>query len=248
MQLAWGGAHAMMHQIPEIDPVRLEILEGQVARVTLDRAAARNAINGRLARQLEGVVGLIEDNPAVRVVILTGAGRGFCAGADLAEVAAGQEAALWTERGGFAGFVRHPRTKPWIAAVHGFALAGGLEIALACDLIVASDDAVFGLPEVRRGLVAGAGGLFRLPRAIPRNLATEIILTGDSFGAAKAAEWGLVNRLVPFAQVQETALDLARRIALNAPLALIEVCRFSGRRPISGRPTSWPCRTRHWRA
>src|SRR3954463_7589514 len=150
--------------IQSVHPVLLEHLDGHVARITLNRPNARNAVNGDLANSLERAVRDTETNSEVRVVVLTGAGRGFCAGADLAEVAAGREAALWTESGGFAGFVKSIRRKPWLAAVHGFAFAGGLEIALSCDLIVASEDARFGLPEVKRGLVAAAGGGRRPPR------------------------------------------------------------------------------------
>src|SRR5215207_4863232 len=149
--------------IQSVHPVLLEHLDGHVARITLNWPNARNAVNGDLANSLERAIRDTETDSEVRVVVLTGAGRGFCAGADLAEVAAGREAALWTESGGFAGFVKSIRRKPWLAAVHGFAFAGGLEIALSCDLIVASEDARFGLPEVKRGLVAAAGGLYRLP-------------------------------------------------------------------------------------
>lgn len=211
--------------------VLVEMCGGHVARVTLNRPAARNAVDGALALQLEAAVRQTEADPDIRVVVLTGAGRGFCAGADLVEFAAGRHAALWTDEGGFAGFVNHVRRKPWIAAVHGFALAGGLEIALACDLIVSSDDARFGLPEVRRGLVAGAGGLFRLSRKMPANFAAECILTGEPFGAARAYEMGLVCRVSPSSQLQEVAVDLAGRIAANAPLAVAEslhVLRLAG--------------------
>jgi enoyl-CoA hydratase/carnithine racemase len=212
--------------IQSVHPVLLEHLDGHVARITLNRPNARNAVNGDLANSLERAIRDTETDSEVRVVVLTGAGRGFCAGADFAEVAAGREAALWTESGGFAGFVKSIRRKPWLAAVHGFAFAGGLEIALSCDLIVASEDARFGLPEVKRGLVAAAGGLYRLPRAVPRNLAAEIVLTGEPFPASRAWEMGLVNQLVPASGLQDAALALARRIAGNAPLAVAESLRI----------------------
>lgn len=205
--------------------VLVEMVSDHVARVTLNRPAARNAVDGAVARQLEAAVRDTEADPDIRAVVLTGAGRGFCAGADLAEFAAGRHAALWTHEGGFAGFVNNVRRKPWIAAVHGFALAGGLEIALACDLIVSSEDARFGLPEVKRGLVAGAGGLFRLSRKIPANFATECILTGEPFDATRAHAMGLVGRIVPSSELQEAAMDLARRIAANAPMAVAESLR-----------------------
>ena len=169
------------------------------------------------------MVDATERDPQVRAVVLTGAGSGvFSAGADLKAIAAGQAEQLFTERGGFGGFVDAPRTKPWIAAVNGKALAGGFEIVLACDMVVAADDGVFGLPEVSRGLTAAAGGVYRLPRALPRNLALEIILTADPIDAALAHRHGLVNRLVPEARVVDEALALARRIARNAPIAVRE--------------------------
>lgn len=211
--------HAQVHA-----PVLLiENLPGHVTRITLNRPQARNAINGELATALEAALQATEADDEVRAVVLTGSGHeAFCAGADLKEVAAGRGRQLRTERGGFAGFVYAPRTKPWIAALNGPALAGGTEIALACDMIVAAEQATFGLPEVQRGLIAGAGGLYRLPRALPRQLALELVATGDPLDAARAQQFGLVNRLVPAGQLQDTALTLARRIARNAPLAVRE--------------------------
>lgn len=194
-----------------------------VARVTLERPQARNAIDAITALNLEHAVELTEADREVRCVILTGAGdQAFCAGADLKAIADGQAASLVTARGGFAGFVHHPRRKPWIAAVNGVALAGGAEIALACDLIVAAEHATFGLPEVRRGLVAAAGGLYRLTRAIPRALAIELILTGDALDAQRARAVGLVNQVVPASELQASAQMLAERICANAPLAVYE--------------------------
>jgi enoyl-CoA hydratase len=146
----------------------------------------------------------------------------FCAGADLKEISAGRGDSLSTPANGFAGFAFAKRRKPWIAAVNGLALAGGCELALSCDMIVAAEDGEFALPEVKRGLVAGAGGLFRLPRAIPRQIALELIATGDRLGASRAYELGLVNRLVPAADVRTAALKLARQIAVNAPVAVCE--------------------------
>lgn len=206
------------------DPVvTLERLPGHIARVTLNRPAARNAIDGDVAERLDALVAETEADADTWVVVLTGAGPdAFCAGADLKAIAAGHGRRLRTARGGFAGFVDAPRAKPWIAAVNGAALAGGAEIALACDLIVAADHAVFGLPEVQRGLIAGAGGLYRLPRALPRQLALELIATGDPLDAQRAHRHGLVNRLVPKDNVQDAALELAARIARNAPLAVRE--------------------------
>jgi enoyl-CoA hydratase len=209
---------------PPTSPVLLiDHLPGHVARITLNRPQARNAINGEVATALEAALLATEADDDVRAVVLTGSGQeAFCAGADLKEVAAGRGKQLRTERGGFAGFVYAPRTKPWLAAINGPALAGGTEIALACDVVVAAQHATFGLPEVQRGLVAGAGGLYRLPRALPRHLALELVATGDPLQAARAHQIGLVNHLVPAGELQDTALALAQRIARNAPLAVRE--------------------------
>jgi hypothetical protein len=155
--------------------VTVEAPAAHVRLVTLRRPEARNAVNGAVALALHRIVHEIEADPDAWVVVLTGAGgQAFCSGADLKEVSGGRLESLWTPDGGFAGFVRAPRSKVWIAAIDGLALAGGFEIALACDLIVASDDAAFGLPEVTRGLIAAAGGLYRLPRSLPRALAASV--------------------------------------------------------------------------
>jgi enoyl-CoA hydratase len=204
--------------------VVLQRLPDHVALVTLNRPQARNAINGAVAAQVEAIVDTLEADADIRAVVLTGAAAGgvFCAGADLKEVAAGRADGLFTARGGFAGFVDAARSKPWIAAVNGKALAGGCEIVLACDMVVASEDAAFGLPEVTRGLIAAAGGLYRLPRVLPKPLALELILTADTLSAADALRLGWLNRVVPAAQVVEEAVALARRITRNAPVAVRE--------------------------
>jgi enoyl-CoA hydratase len=208
--------------------VTLERQPGHVALVTLNRPDARNAINSTVAHALEAIVEETEADPDIWVVVLTGAGSGvFCAGADLKEVAAGRGPELFTERGGFAGFTHAERGKPWIAAVNGKALAGGCEIVLACELVVAAEDAAFGLPEVLRGLTAAAGGMYRLPRALPRNLALELIMTADPLDARRAHEHGLVNRLVPAERVVAEALALAARITRNAPIAVRESLRVA---------------------
>lgn len=213
--------------------VALQRLPGHVALVTLNRPQARNAVDGAVAAALQAIVDETERDAELRAVVLTGAPevRVFCAGADLKEVSAGRGDALFTERGGFAGFVDAPRSKPWIAAVNGKALAGGCEIVLACDLVVAADDAAFGLPEVTRGLIAAAGGLYRLPRALPRQLALELILTADTLPAAEAQRHGWVSRVVPAAQLVDEALALARRITRNAPVAVresLQIARQAG--------------------
>lgn len=205
------------------DDVLIERLAGHVARITLNRPDARNAVDGGVAERLGALVAETEADDGIWVVVLTGAGTAaFCAGADLKAIAAGEGGRLRTRDGGFAGFVDAARTKPWIAAVNGAALAGGAEIALACDLLVAADTATFGLPEVKRGLIAGAGGLYRLPRALPRHIALELVATGDTLDAARAERFGLVNHVVPQAQALAAAEALAARIAANAPLAVRE--------------------------
>jgi enoyl-CoA hydratase len=208
--------------------VLFDIIDGAIALVTLNRPRVRNAVNGALAQQLDAAVKRVERDPAIRVAILTSSNdRVFCAGADLSEIAAGRAATLSTADGGFAGFADHFRTKPWIAAVRGSALAGGCELSLACDMIVASDNAQFGLPEVKRGLFAGAGGVYRLPRALPRHIALELVATGDPLAADRAYALGLVNRVVPLHQVLEAARTLAASIAANAPLSVRESLRVA---------------------
>ena len=206
-----------------LQAVRLERLPGHVALVTINRPDARNAVNAQVATELEAAVDATEADSDIWVVVLTGEGQdAFCAGADLKEVSAGHGARLSTERGGFAGFVFRERTKPWIAAINGKALAGGAEIALACDLVVAAEHAAVGLPEVLRGLIAAAGGLYRLPRAIPHNIALELILTAGQLDAQRAYQLGLVNRLASKEGLLDEALALAAEIARNAPVAVRE--------------------------
>jgi enoyl-CoA hydratase/carnithine racemase len=203
--------------------VLFELAEPHIALVTINRPEARNAVNGAVAQGLEAAVERVEADPEIWAAVLTGAGpHAFCAGADLKEVSAGRSATLSTERGGFGGFVRAKRGKLWIAAAQGHALAGGLELLLACDLAVAAETATFGLPEVKRSLVAGAGGVFRLPRALPKAIALQMIATGEPISAARAAHFGLVNEVVPAAEVQAAALALARKICANAPIAVRE--------------------------
>ncbi len=190
--------------------------------ITINRPEARNAVNGDVAAGIEEAIDHLESNHDLWIGILTGTPPAFSAGADLKEIAAGNASKLSTKRGGFAGLVYRNRTKPLIAAVDGPALAGGCEIALSCDLIVASRSAVFGVPEVKRSLVAGAGGLFRLASRLPMNVATELILTGDPISAEDAHRYGLVNRLCETNKALDSAHELASRIASNAPVAVWE--------------------------
>ncbi|HRA34820.1 MAG TPA: crotonase/enoyl-CoA hydratase family protein [Acidimicrobiales bacterium] len=201
-------------------------LHGHVAVLTINRPNARNAVNTDVAQGLEAGIDRLEEDPDAWVGIITGAqtekGWIFCAGADLKQMSV-DPGGMTTKKGGFAGFVQRERTKPVIAAVDGPALAGGTEIVLACDLVVASETAVFGIPEVKRNLVAGAGGLFRLPRKIPRNIAMELALTGRlDFPAERAYHYGLVNRLCAEGAALQTAMELADEITKAAPLAVRE--------------------------
>ncbi|WP_404476466.1 enoyl-CoA hydratase-related protein [Novosphingobium sp. BL-52-GroH] len=205
------------------DVVLFEVVDQHIGLVTLNRPAKRNAINGAVARMIDEIVKRTEADPDIWAVVITSAeGPTFCAGADLAEVAAGRGHELSTPDGGFAGFVESRRVKPWIAAVKGSALGGGLEISLACDMRVVADTTVLGLPEVKRGLIAGAGGIYRLPLQLPRAIALEMIATGEPMEAARAAAFGLVNRVVAVDEVVDSALDLARAICVNSPVSVRE--------------------------
>lgn len=203
------------------DEVLYEV-DGHVATLTLNRPDQRNAVSPELTTAMGAAMDRLEADDDVWVGILTGAGPNFCAGADLKALAAGRGAELMSATGGFGGFVRYPRTKPMIAAVRGFALAGGTELVLACDLVVAGTDAFFGVPEVTRGIVAAAGGLFRLPRVLPPARAMELILTADRLGAQEAHRHGMVNHLVEPDAVVARARELAEKICQNAPLAVRE--------------------------
>jgi len=198
--------------------VRLEVTDG-VAVVTLDRPEVRNAVDKPTADAIAEALDEIDARPDVSVGILTGAGSVFSAGMDLKAFSATGERPAHAVRGGF-GIVERPPAKPMIAAVEGRALGGGLEIALACDLIVAGEGSLLGLPEVKRGLVAAAGGVLRLPRRIPAAVAKEMVLTGEPIDALRARDLGLVNRIAPDGKVLEVARDMALAIARNAPLAL----------------------------
>ena len=212
----------------------------RVAIITLNRPEARNAMSNEVANAVEAALDDFEADDAITVVIITGAGSTFCAGADLKKVAKGKGGELITKRGGFGGIVTRTFPKPLIAAVNGPALAGGFEIVLACDLVVAAQDARFGLPEVKRGLFAAAGGLIRLPKRIPRVLATELAITGDPIDADRALQLGLVNQVVPTPEVLDAALALAERIAVNGPLAVRNTLKMVHEAPDLTEETAWP--------
>ncbi len=214
-----------MKDLDQLDSSILTVrrVAGNIALVTICRAAVRNAINGAVTRALAAAVDEIERTQDIWVAVLTGeGGKAFSAGADLKEISQGRMAELGTPEGGFAGFVYAPRRKPWIAAVDGLALGGGFEIALACDMIIASEDASFGLPETRRGLIAAGGGVFRLPRALPGPIAMEMLATGHTIDAVRAFALGLVNRVVPKDAVVNSAIALAADICLGSPIAVRE--------------------------
>ena len=196
--------------------------QGHVAIITLNRPHAMNAVNAAMSAAVENAMNELAADPELRVGILTGAGdRAFSAGADLKEVAAGRPLITREQRStGFGGFMKRRLEKPLIAAVNGFALGGGTELLLCCDLAVMSETATLGLPEVTRGIIAAGGGLLRLPRRIPLAIALEAALTGAPISAEAALRWGLVNRVVPRAQVLAEAMSLAESIAGNAPLAV----------------------------
>jgi enoyl-CoA hydratase len=192
--------------------------------ITIDRPQARNAVNAAVAEGIAAALDRLDADPALHVGVITGAGGYFCAGMDLKAFAAGERPHAG-ERG-FAGIVQRPPDTPLIAAIEGFAVAGGFEIALACDLIVAARGARLGIPEVKRSLVAAGGALLRLPGRIPYHVAMELALTGDPIDAERGHALGLVNRLADPGGALDAALDLAATIAANGPLALAATKRI----------------------
>lgn len=197
--------------------VDFELNDG-VAVITLNRPEARNAVDGETALAVNDAIHRVNEDGAIRVAVITGAGGNFCAGMDLKAFLRKEVVRL--PGTGFAGVTQARLTKPFIAAVEGFALAGGFEIALACDLVIAGDGARFGLTEVKRGLVANAGGLVRLPRQLPIKIASELVLTGEIVPVSTLAAHGLVNRVVPTGEALAAAVAMARIIANNGPLAV----------------------------
>tara|TARA_R110002110_G_scaffold406421_1_gene626429 strand:+ start:251651 stop:252415 length:765 start_codon:yes stop_codon:yes gene_type:complete len=199
------------------DEVLVEVNNG-VMTITLNRPKAKNAANKAVAEGMVKALDELDSNDDIRVAILTGAGGTFCSGMDLKAFVSGETPHI--EGRGFAGLTEKPPQKPLIAAVEGYALAGGLELMISCDLIVAAENAKFGIPEVKRGLAAAAGGLVRLPRQIPSRLAMELALTGDFVDANRAYEMGLINRVVAAGSALEGARVLAETICANGPLAV----------------------------
>jgi enoyl-CoA hydratase/carnithine racemase len=205
--------------------------------ITINRPDARNAINGAVATGMAAALDQLDSEDDLRVGVVTGAGGYFSAGMDLKAFVQGESP--YAEDRGFAGITQRASSKPLVAAVEGFALAGGFEVALSCDLIVASSEARFGLPEVKRSVVAAGGALLRLPRRIPYHLAMELALTGELIGAERAAELGIVNRLAEPGAALDVALELAKGIAQNAPLAVIASKQIIEQSPEWSREEMW---------
>jgi enoyl-CoA hydratase len=216
-------------------PAEAEVLtecRGAILIITINRPGSRNAIRAQTARDIAAAMTRLDADPDVRVGVLTGAGGTFSAGMDLKAFAGGERPVAAGR--GFGGFAESPPAKPLIAAVEGWALGGGLEMVLACDLVVAAVGARFGLPEVSRGLAARGGGAFRLPRRLPPALAMEVILTGLPLTAERAAQHGLVNRLVPDDTAVAAACELGAAIARNAPLSVL------ASKQVATRSADWP--------
>lgn len=194
---------------------------GNVEVLTINRPEARNAINGAVSTAMSGIMDELAADDDCWVVVITGSGdKAFSAGMDLKAFSSGEGGSIIGASGGFAGLTQRDFPKPIIAAVNGSALAGGFEIMLSCDLVVAAHHATFGIPEAKRGLVAGAGGLIRMPKRLPMAIALELAMTGDAIDAARAFTLGLVNKVVPADELMTEAIALAERIAANAPLAV----------------------------
>ncbi|MFF0051087.1 crotonase/enoyl-CoA hydratase family protein [Streptomyces sp. NPDC005498] len=216
--------------------VLTEFREDGIAVITINRPGARNALDRAVGVGVAEGLDELGRRDDLRIGIITGAGGTFCSGADLKAMLRGETAMI--EGRGLCGLTETPPRKPLIAAVEGYALAGGCELVLACDLVVAAQDATFGIPEVKRGLVAAAGGLTRLHHRIPHQIAMEFALTGEFFDARRAHDYGLVNRLTAPGAALEGALDLAREIAANGPLAV------QASKQIIVESDDWPCEDR----
>jgi enoyl-CoA hydratase len=212
----------MTNQASTEPPILIEQRD-RILIITINRPKARNAVNAAVNRGLADAMDRLDDDASLSVGVLTGAGGSFCAGMDLKAFADGEDVLI---EGRGLGFTERPPAKPLIAAVEGYALAGGMELALATDLIVASNDSVFGIPEVRRGLVAGGGGLLRLPQRIPYAIAMELALTGEFLPAQRASELGLVNVLAEPGSALDAAVTLAGRITANGALAVAATKRI----------------------
>jgi enoyl-CoA hydratase len=220
--------------------------DGHVAILWLNRPDRLNAVNEAMTAEMRAAVTTLEEDEELRAIVLAGRGRVFCAGMDLAAFAAGERPGL-LDPDRFAGFANAQRSKPVIAAVQGAALAGGFEIVLACDMVVAAEGTRFGLPEVKRGLFPAGGGTIRLPRRIPPVLANEMLLTGEPIEAERAHALGLVNRVVPAEVLVDTALALAHQIAENAPLAVRSALELARDAAATAEAELWAANDALWR-
>ena len=220
----------------EKSDVLVEARDG-VLVITINRPEARNALTGDVARGIAEAVDRLDADDELRVGVLTGAGGTFCSGMDLKGFLRGERPSIPGR--GFGGLTARPPRKPLIAAVEGYALAGGFELVLACDLVVAADNARLGVPEVKRALVAGAGAALHLPRQIPQAIALEMLLTGEPIEAGRAAELGLVNRVVPAGTAVDAAVELARAVAANGPLAVAVTKQIARSAPYWGWDEGW---------
>lgn len=230
----------MNHSVTHIDPSASVLIErnGAVLIITINRPNVRNAINRQTSEAIALAMDELDNDPSLSIGILTGSGQHFCSGMDLKAFLQGERVEL--EGRGLAGIAERPPLKPLIAAVEGYALAGGCEIALACDLIVAAKNAQFGIPEVKRGLIAGSGGLMRLPQRIPPQIALEYALTGKPMSASDAAHWGLVNRLTEPGGALAEARALALEISQNGPLAVRMTKHIMSQSPNWAVDQKWP--------
>jgi enoyl-CoA hydratase len=230
----------MNHSMTHIDPSSSVLIErdGPVLIMTINRPNVRNAINRQTSEAIALAMDELDNDPSLSIGILTGSGQHFCSGMDLKAFLQGERVEL--EGRGLAGIAERPPLKPLIAAVEGYALAGGCEIALACDLIVAAKNAQFGIPEVKRGLIAGSGGLMRLPQRIPPQIALEYALTGKPMSASDAAHWGLVNRLTEPGGALAEARALALEISQNGPFAVRMTKHIMSQSPNWAVDQKWP--------
>ena len=226
-----------MNQHPLSSSVLIE-RDGAVLIITINRPAVRNAIDRETSEAIASAMDQLDNDPSLSIGILTGSGQHFCSGMDLKAFLKGERVEL--EGRGLAGIAERPPVKPLIAAVEGYALAGGCEIALACDLIVAANNSQFGIPEVKRGLIAGSGGLMRLPQRIPPQIALEYALTGKPMTAKDAAHWGLVNRLTEPGGALSEARVLALEISQNGPLAVRMTKHIMSQSPNWPADQKWP--------
>jgi enoyl-CoA hydratase/carnithine racemase len=220
---------------------------GPICVLTLNRPERRNAITAVLTAELRAAVAAAEADDEVAVTVLTGSGSVFCAGMDLVAYNGGEGPAILSGQYGFAGFVRHPRRKPCIAALNGPAIAGGFEVMLACDLAVAEEHTYFAFPEVSLGLIAAAGGLVRLPRRVPLPVALGVLLSGERIEAREAERWGLVNAVVGRGQALETALKLAKRICTASPQAIRASLQLA-RLAVGAEDAPWAANDATWAA